>query len=284
MQMHRHGLLDREERKGLSLALALAMHVLLALGLLLSVQWKTQQPKPMQVELWGGPPPAPVPERVIEPEIVKPVKIKPEPKVEEKPADIGEKVKPTPKPKPSATPTPTPRPTATPTPVKATPRPTAVPVKPTPAAKPSPKPKPKQDDGDLASILSTDNLAKSDSTVKAQPGGKPGGTGTNPKAQGNTGTGTGSGIGKGYTDQIGNQIRSRIVYSNDKANPEVVYRILLFPSGEIRDISLLRASGDAQWDKAVEDAIRRSAPFPKPPGGASFSEFNGIEWKFRPKN
>lgn len=162
-----------------------------------------------------------------------------------------------------------------------------MPAKPSPVVKPTPakeKSKKQNDDSDLANALSLDNLVKADPNAKPQPGGKPGGTGSNPKATGNgPGAGAGSGLGKGYVDSVGNHIKSRINYTSEKGNPEVSYKILLLPSGEVRDVILLKSSGDPEWDKAVESAIRRSSPFPKPPGGASFSEFSGVEWKFRPK-
>ncbi|MBE9608185.1 cell envelope integrity protein TolA [Chitinilyticum piscinae] len=279
--------IDRNERKGLAFALTLAMHLLLALGLLLSVQWKTQHPKPVEVELWGGPPPAPVAPKPVEPEKVKikPVE-KPQPE-DQKPADIAEKVKPTPlpratpTPKPTPAPTPTPKPTAAPTPKPV--KPTAV-VKATPAPKPTPAKKPSESSADILAGAMAD-VAKNADAPKSTSGGKPGGTGTNPKATGNTGPGNGSGagLGRGYADRVGALIKSKINYSSEKGNPEAVFRIRLLPSGELRDVELLKPSGDPEWDKAVESAIRRSAPFPKPENGATYNDFSSVEWKFRPK-
>ncbi|WP_373973835.1 cell envelope integrity protein TolA [Chitinibacter sp. SCUT-21] len=275
------------ERRGLSFVLAVVMHVILAAALLLSVQWKTQKPAPVVVELWGGPPPAAPEQAQPEPVKQKPVKLEPpKPEVVPEKVDIAtEKVKTTPKPtvKPTATPKVTAAPTATP---KATAKATAVkaaqqaPVKPT--AKPA-KP-PKNEEPTSKDLLALDNVvsgSKSDSRPAA--GGKPGGTGNNPNATSGMGSGS-SGLGRGYVDGIGNRIKLNIVYPNEMVgNPEVIYKIMLFPTGEVRDIQLLKASGNKAWDDAVKNAIQRSAPFQKPPNNASFSEFSGVEWKFRPK-
>lgn len=280
------------EKRGLSFVLAVLMHVILAGALLLSVQWKTQKPKPVVVELWGGPPPAAPEQAQPEPVKPKPVKVEPaKPEVVPEKVDIvTEKVKSTPKPtvKPTATPKVTPAPTATP---KATPKATAVPkATNAPAAKPSAAPKTKataapKKNSEMQDLLSLDNTMASNSSnhAKSAAGGKPGGTGNNPNATSGMGSGS-SGLGRGYVDGIGNRIKLNIVYPNEiVGNPEVIYKIMLFPSGEIRDIQLLKASGNKAWDEAVKSAITRSAPFQKPPNNASFSEFSGVEWKFRPK-
>ena len=281
-----------DEQQGLSFVLAVGMHVLLAGFLLFSVQWKTKQPEPVVVELWGAPPPAPVASE--QNEQIKPVKV-PEPKPEPIPVPIKapdivtEKVKATAV--PTATAKPTLAPTAKPT-VAPTPKPTVVPsAKPKATAAPTTAPKKaevKKPKSELENALSFDNMLDSGSkgdkpNPNAKAGGKPGGTGDTVGATGGAGKGKGSGLGEAYAQSIGQEIAQKAVYvSSSGKKPRVVYKIHLFPSGEIQRIELLEASKDPVWDKAIERAIHLYAPFPKPPNGASFNDYREVRWAFSP--
>jgi len=50
-------------------------------------------------------------------------------------------------------------------------------------------------------------------------------------------------------------------------NPSVEYRISLRDDGNIVSVLLIKNSGNANFDRAVETAIRRCSPFPAPPSG-----------------
>ncbi|MGL4995159.1 MAG: TonB C-terminal domain-containing protein [Deefgea sp.] len=283
-----------DEQRGLAFVLAISMHALLAGFLLFSVQWKTKKPEPVVVELWGAPPPAPIASEQIE--IAKPIKV-PEPKPEPIPVPVKapdivtEKVKATAAPtaKPTAKPTmkPTIAPTAKPT-VAPTAKPTAAPsAKPKTTAAPK-KPevkKPKTDS--LEAALGMDALLGSTSTEKSSPnakvGGKAGGTGDTVGATGGAGKGKGSGLGEAYALSIGQEIAQKAIYPGSSGKkPRVIYKIYLFPSGEIQRIELIEASSDPKWDKAIERAIQLYAPFPKPPNGASFNDYREVRWAFSP--
>jgi len=282
-----------DESRGISFVLALGMHVLLAGFLLFSVQWKTKKPEPVVVELWGAPPPAPVASEQTEQP--KPVKV-PEPKPEPIPVPVKapdivtEKVKAiaVPTAKPTATTKPTVAPTSTPVPtVKPTVAPSAKPkptVAPTAAPKKAEVKKPKSE---LEDALSFDNMLNTGSkndkpSPNAKVGGKPGGTGDTVGATGGAGKGKGSGLGEAYAQSIGQEIAKKAVYAGSGKKPRVVYKIHLFPSGEIQRIELLEASKDPAWDKAIERAIQLYAPFPKPPNGASFNDYRDVRWAFTP--
>ncbi|WP_028450598.1 TonB C-terminal domain-containing protein [Chitinibacter tainanensis] len=267
------------EQRGLAFVLAVLMHVLLAGVLLLSVQWKTKPAQPVQVELWGGPPPAAPAEPPVEPVNAKPVKQPPpEPEVVPEKVDIQTaQVKTTPKPtaKPTATPLLTPKPTPTP---KATvePKATAVPAKATPQPKAKPTAAPKKS-SELQDALSFDNVVASNkSDSKPVAGGKAGGTGTNPNATGNSGPGKGSGNNlsgiESYKGRLIQQIKSRTVYSKG-GNPTAEFRVIVLPDGSILEDQLqqLNATGDPAYAEATKRAILSMGRFPPLPDGQTFS-------------
>ncbi|WP_297574854.1 cell envelope integrity protein TolA [uncultured Deefgea sp.] len=288
------------EHQGLALVLAIAMHLLLLGLLLFSVQWKTKQPDPVVVELWGAPPPAPVRQPVVEAKPERKVVAKVEPQIDpiKVPDVVTEKIQAKPTAKPTPTPTPTVKPTATPSAkptAKPTPVATAKPSVAPPPAKASVAPKKaevkkaevKKPKSELESALGFDNLLGADTQSKPNPnakaGGKVGGTGDTVGATGGAGKGKGSGVGEGYARGVGQDIKQKIVYTPSNQNPRVTYKIHLLPSGEIRQIELIKASGDPKWDEAVKRAIQLYAPFPKPPAGATFNDYRDIRWEFSPK-
>ncbi|WP_348946455.1 TonB C-terminal domain-containing protein [Chitinibacter sp. FCG-7] len=270
-----------EEKRGLAFVLAVLMHVVLAAALLLSVQWKTQKPTPVVVELWGGQPPAAPEPAQPEPPVKKTVKVEPpKPEIVPEKVDIAtEKVKSTPK--PTAKPTATPKVTAAPTPTpKATVAPRATSA---PAAKPTAAPKVKatavpKKNSEMQDLLSLDNTISSNSTSNTKPvaGGKPGGTGTNPNAVGNSGAGKGSGANaaglEGYKGRLIQQIKSRTVYSKG-GSPTAEFRVIVLPDGSILEDQLqqISATGDPAYAEATKRAILSMGRFPPLPDGQTFS-------------
>ncbi|GGP25735.1 cell envelope integrity protein TolA [Silvimonas amylolytica] len=277
-----------EEKNTLSLILAIVVHALLVLFLVFSVHWQTHKAQTVEVELWGGPPPAP--EKIVEPVQEKPVKqqiVTPEPVVTPEPKpDIQEekvKVAPTPKPTPKPTPTPTPKPTPTPTP-KPTPAPTPEPTK---APKPTPAPKKKPDPNSMDALLSANTLTN---TAEAKPNGKAGGKGNNPDATSNTGPaggkGTGAGGSGGYLAGLSSLLKSRIHYSpNGDENPSVNMRINVLPDGTVQDVQVIKSSGNGAYDDAVKRAILDLGRLPPRPGSTPFTgEWRSLTPSFRLKD
>ncbi|WP_322014476.1 energy transducer TonB [Paraburkholderia sp. J12] len=62
-------------------------------------------------------------------------------------------------------------------------------------------------------------------------------------------------------------------------NPEAVVSMTLTASGTVDTVRLLRSSGNAAWDEAVERAIGAAAPFPPAP---STLHVGRVEMRFRP--
>lgn len=243
---------DREDpgRKA-SAALAVAVHVALAILLVYGIRWQTRSPEAVEVELVRAlPAPAPAAVAPPEPEPAPPPKIepKPEPRPEPKPAppakpDIALKEQEKPKPKPEP--------------------------KPVPKAEPKPKPN-KVDpmlDRELKDLeaqrrkqmaareleqLKSDQAAVARSKATAE-----------------------------YIGKIKGKIKGNIVLPPDiRGNPEAIFDVVQLPSGEILSVKLKKSSGHAAYDNAIERAILKSSPLPKPEQGELFSR--SLELKFRP--
>ena len=84
-----------------------------------------------------------------------------------------------------------------------------------------------------------------------------------------------------YLSKIRGKIRGNIVVPPEvKGNPEAVFDVTQLPSGEIVTVRLKRSSGHAALDAAIERAILKSNPLPKPEPADVFSR--SLELRFRP--
>lgn len=84
-----------------------------------------------------------------------------------------------------------------------------------------------------------------------------------------------------YEGRIRGKIKGNIVLPPDlKGNPEAVFDVVQLPSGEILSAKLKKSSGHAGYDTAVERAILKASPLPKPEASDFFSR--ELELKFRP--
>ena len=69
----------------------------------------------------------------------------------------------------------------------------------------------------------------------------------------------------GYIDKIRTKIKMNIIPPSEiKGNPEVVFNIVQLPTGQVLSVRLVKTSGNALLDDAVERAILKSSPLPKP--------------------
>ena len=259
-------------------ALSLLVHIVLLVVLLVSFNWNTSHPVVVaQVELWenlptekpAAKPPTPKP---VEPEPVKPEPA-PEPKPEPKPdptpepepqAEIQVKKKEPEKPKPEPK-----KPEKKPEPKKPEPK------KPDP--KPEKKPEPKKDDSKRLEDLKKLQQELLDEASQPAPAQKKGPT------QAGANVANQSEIDK-YKGLIMAKIKrnvNRQVCGTGK--PELELGITLMPTGEvIGSPRLLKSSGIAACDEAVERAVLQSQPLPLPPQPDLFSQFRDLQLKFRP--
>lgn len=83
-----------------------------------------------------------------------------------------------------------------------------------------------------------------------------------------------------YKAKILYKIRSRIVMPPDlPGNPAAEFDVTLLPGGDILDIKLKKSSGFIVFDEAVERAITLSRPLPLPADPALFPKFRNLSLK-----
>ncbi len=239
--------------KRASVALAVAVHLLLAGFLFYGVRWQTKATDVVEVELVRA---------VAEPA---PAVATPAPPIAVPPAPTSE---PPPVPKPAPPP---PKPDiAIKDKEKTKPPPKAEP-KPLPPPKVEPKPRVdpfqeqlRRETEQLTQRKQADSAAQELTQIKA--------------AQAATAR---SKAVADYLGRIRGKIRGNIVVPPEiKGNPEAVFDVTQLPSGEIVTVRLKRSSGHAALDAAIERAILKSNPLPKPEPADLFSR--SLELRFRP--
>jgi colicin import membrane protein len=253
-----------EPYKYSSVLLTLAMHAIFFTALYLGVNWQVRQPEGMEVELWGE-----LPETNAHPAPMAPPAETPPPK----PVQA--------KPKPAETPAP---PAKSDIDLAGGKKKTEV-SKPKEATKPEQKKKPSkaelkrnQEDMQVAdqgadvavSKEQADNKEKAALAAKANAAIK-------------------SEVEK-YKELIRSKIRNNIVLPPDVPdNALAVFVITLLPDGSVLldDVKLVKSSGNAAYDSAVERAILKTNTLPLPKDEAARARFinpNHLELKFSPKD
>ena len=269
-------LTPEEKPNWVALMLAALVHLLLIGALFLGVQWKSQAPSSVAVEVWRAPPPS--------------VAMKAEP-VPEPPAPP--EPKPEPKPVPKAEPTPPVKPDIA---IKDDKKKKEEPKKPEPKKEEPRKPEPKKEEAkkpesrrevpdfkkqleqDLkdaerqkaAAQAAQDHRALADAELK-QLG----------QTRGNQAAAARKAGEDKYRAALSGKIRGNIVLPPSiKGNPEAVFKITQLPSGEIIDVKIIKSSGNKALDEAIERAIRKSDPLPLPEQPELFQRV--LELKYKP--
>ena len=84
-----------------------------------------------------------------------------------------------------------------------------------------------------------------------------------------------------YIRRIQTKIRGNVVVPPDMpGNPEAIFDVVQLPSGEIIDVQLGKSSGVRAYDEAVQRAILKSSPLPRPDSPDMFRR--NLTLKFRP--
>lgn len=233
----------RSPGKRISIALAIAVHLLLAGFLFYGVRWQTKATDVVEVEL---------------------VRAAPEPPAATPPAPVAVPPAPTIEPPRPPEPKPAPSPAKPDIAIKEKEKP-----KPPPKVTPPPRVDPfqeqlKREAEQLTQRKQADSAARELAQLKA--------------AQ------TASVRDKAVADYLGRirgKIRGNIVLPPDiKGNPEAIFEVTQLPGGEILTVRLKRSSGHAALDAAIERAILKSSPLPKPEQADLFSR--QIELRYRP--
>jgi colicin import membrane protein len=259
-----------EPGKKYALTFTALVHVGLIVVLFLGVQWKRSAPEVMEVELWSAmpkqatqvPPPPPPPEPEVQP-VPKPLpkaEPKPEPPAPKKP-DIAvkeEKKKPEPK-KPEP-----------PKPELKKPEPKPEPKKPE-TPKPEVKQPPKAPDF-------SKELSRETSELKPRPNTQQLANAAAAEAEQRASSNK-RGLAD-YASKIRVKVRGNIMLPpNIQGNPEAIFDVNQLPSGEVLDVRLKRSSGNPALDAAIERAIRKSSPLPKPDDPTLFQRELTIKYK-----
>jgi colicin import membrane protein len=83
-----------------------------------------------------------------------------------------------------------------------------------------------------------------------------------------------------YLGKIRGKIRGNIVLPPEiKGNPEAVFEVTQLPSGEVISVKVKKSSGIPALDAAVERAILKSSPLPKPEQGDVFDRLLNIPYR-----
>ena len=223
-----------------SALLAAAVHLLLCAVLVFGVRWQNRPPEAVVVELW-----------------TEPVPVKAEPRPEPPP--------PTPKAEPIVEPR-----------IEKPDIAVQEPAKMKPVAKPVPKPEPLKPKVDETQKRMREELAREQASIaidrerehiREQLARDAASANTKALAS--------------WIDKIRAKIRGNIVLPPDvKGNPEAIFDVVQLPTGEVLQVKLRKSSGHSGYDAAVERAILKSSPLPKPDRPELFQR--SLELKFRP--
>lgn len=237
-----------QQGRFVSLLLTVGMHVLLVVLLVYGINWQTEPKEAVSVELVrAAPPPSPAPE----PAQAQPPKPAPEPPAPEPPPkatarpDIALKDDKRPKEPPKLKEPSKPQP------------------KPEPKHQPKPKPQPPKPDDTYNKQLA-EEYKRADERRKAaeQARAIDQELASLKAAQANSARSQAT---ADYIGRIRARIRSNIILPPDlRGNPEAVFDVVQIPGGEIIEARLRKSSGHAGYDAAVERAIRKSSPLPRP--------------------
>lgn len=261
--------------KGASMALTVLVHAALALFLFYSINWQTRPKEFSDVELYSAPP------AVAPPPPVERSEPKPAPRVEPKPEPKPEvKAEPKPeialrdkeKPKPEVKPKPVEKP-----PVKETPKETA-------KEAPKEKPQPRLDARDIERMRLEEELTRETARVAQQ------------KRRANEANALDSELAKvgearsraasgkalaSWVEKIKLKVGGNVIApSGLNGNPEAEFAVSLLPDGGLIDVRLKKSSGNKSLDEAIERAIRKSDPLPRPDDPAVFQR--ELTLKIRP--
>ena len=78
-------------------------------------------------------------------------------------------------------------------------------------------------------------------------------------------------------------LRNYIVMSSDIPKDALAeFDVTLFSGGVVLNVKLVKSSGSAMYDRAVERAIKKSDPLPVPPEGPLFNQFRELRLNFSP--
>ena len=224
-----------------SLVLSATVHLLLIGALFIGVQWKNQAPSSVAVEVWRA---APAPSPVTHPEPVRAPPPRPEPK-----------------PEPELKPVPKVEPVKPDIAIKDEKKKKEEPKKPEPK-----KIEPKREEPDWKKELAREQKQLDQQKV-AQDQRARAVAESNQLAQlkGEQAFAARSRGLADYAAKVSGKIRGNIVLPPGiQGNPEAIFAVIQLPSGEVLSVKVRKSSGNRMLDEAIERAILKSSPLPRP--------------------
>jgi len=234
--------LERDPVNTPAAVLSVAVHLVLFAFLFFGIRWQSKLPDAVFVELWDRPA-----------------------VVEQAPVIEAPKPEPEPKPEPKVEVKPEPKPEPIPKPVK----PDIVVEK---EKKPPLKKEPKNEEPTVTKFDRAQAIQKEAERDLRQvsPASRP--------AQQRTGAPVAD---NSYVNKIKTKVRSNVVLPADiTGNPEAIFDVVQLPSGDVLTARLRKSSGNRAYDEALERAILKSSPLPKPDRPEQFER--DLQLKFRP--
>lgn len=88
-----------------------------------------------------------------------------------------------------------------------------------------------------------------------------------------------------YADLVIARVRPFVVIPDgmDSSSGSAVVEVTLLPNMQVYAVSLIKSSGNNEYDNNVQQAINKVQVFPPLPDGASFADFRKLRLTFRPE-
>jgi colicin import membrane protein len=246
----------REPGKWASIGLAACVHLVLLLLLVFGIRWQNRAPEAVEVDLYRAPA-APAAQRPPPPEP------KPQPRPEPRP-------EPKPEPKPAPPP---PKPDIA---LKDREKP-----KPAPKEAPRPQPEPRRDllKEQLARETEDLNRRRMQQEAEREANQLRDAAAAAASAQAAAALTRAQ---ASWRDRISQKIRGNIVEPPGVAgNPRANFLVSLLPDGSVFSVKLRKSTGNPALDAAIERAINKSSPLPKPEDPAAFARELSLDWALR---
>ena len=87
-----------------------------------------------------------------------------------------------------------------------------------------------------------------------------------------------------WAAEVQEKVLKNWISSEGASGLEVRLNVKVDPGGEVTSVSVWRSSGDADFDRSAENAIRKSSPLPFPENPKYYEFLKEFIFKFAPEN
>ena len=93
-----------------------------------------------------------------------------------------------------------------------------------------------------------------------------------------------SGVVNKYIVMIGQRIkRYWSEPTNAEQGMECILRVILLPNGDVQKVSIVKSSGNANFDRSAQSAVYKAAPWPQPSDPKVAAVLRDFKFVFRPQ-